>query len=118
MRMSDWSSDVCSSDRVAGGHRDEQSQRKAERADEERHQLDHGDQPQQPPGRAVRDEEREEMQAVAPETDDQDDREAQDRKKTGDREVARHGERMQADQAEGPEADHRTEERREGKEED
>src|SRR3546814_1552136 len=93
MRMSDWSSDVCSSDRVAGGHRDEQSQRKAERADEERHQLDHGDQPQQPPGRAVRDEEREEMQAVAPETDDQDDREAQDRKKTGDREVARHGER-------------------------
>src|SRR3546814_14904080 len=67
---------------------------------------DHGDQPQQPPGRAVRDEEREEMQAVAPETDDQDDREAQDRKKTGDREVARHGERMQAEQAEGHEADH------------
>ena len=83
-----------------------QSQREAERADEERYELDRGDQPQQPPGRAVRDEKREEMQAVAPETDDQDDREAQDREKTGDREVARHGEGMQAEQAEGHEADH------------
>src|SRR3546814_7892215 len=94
MRISDWSSDVCSSDL------------KAERADEERHQLDRGDQPQQPPGGAVRDEEREEMQAVTPETDDQHDREAQDREKTGNREVARHGEGMQAEQAERHEADH------------
>src|SRR3546814_14835415 len=86
---------------MAGGHRDEQSESKAERADEERHQLDRGDQPQQPPGRAVRDEKREEMQTVAPETDDQHDRKAKDREKTGDREVARHGEGMQAEQAEG-----------------
>src|SRR3546814_7044499 len=91
---------------MAGGHRDEQSESKAERAGEERHQLDRGDQPQQPPGSAVRDEKREEMQTVAPETDDQHDRKAQEREKTGDREVARHGEGMQAEKAEGHQTDH------------
>src|SRR3546814_7049562 len=101
MRISDWSSDVCSSnlrhagetDRQAdrgaggraldnevgehlqqhmpGGHRDEQAQAKAERAHHERHELDRRDERDHRPGGAVRNEQRKEMQLVAPETDDQ-----------------------------------------------
>ena len=47
---------------VSGHHRHEQSQREAERAHQERDQLDRRDQPHQPQRRAVRDEQRKEVQ--------------------------------------------------------
>src|SRR3546814_20607125 len=64
MRISDWSSDVCSSDLL-------------DRRDERDHR----------PGGAVRNEQRKEMQLVAPETDDQNDREGQHRQHAGNGEV-------------------------------
>src|SRR3546814_10274805 len=75
MRISDWSSDVCSSDLL-------------DRRDERDHR----------PGGAVRNEQRKEMQLVAPETDDQNDREGQHRQHAGNGEVAGDRQRMQAAQ--------------------
>src|SRR6476661_5908682 len=69
---------------VAGDHRHEQSQREAERTHHEGEQLDHEDERQEHLGRAVGDEEREEMELVPPEADDQHDREADDRHYAGD----------------------------------
>ena len=52
---------------VAGHHGNEQTQRQAERTNEERDQLDHRDKPDQPQRRAVRHEQAEKVQAVLPE---------------------------------------------------
>src|SRR4051812_19618204 len=79
---------------VARDHRDEQPQREAERAHHEGEQLYEEDERQQDHRRAVRDEQREETEAVPPEADDQHDREADDRHHPGDGELARHRERL------------------------
>jgi hypothetical protein len=81
---------------VTSCHRDKQSQREAERADEEREELNEWDQPHQPNGRSVRHKKREEVKAVLPEPNDQHHREADDRQDRSDRQMARHREGMRA----------------------
>ncbi len=91
---------------VAGGHRDEQSQREAERADEERHQLDRGDQPQQPPGVPCGTNSEKKCRPWRQKPTIRTIEKLRIARETGDREVARHGEGMQAEQAERHQADH------------
>src|SRR5512139_2010299 len=80
---------------VAGDHRDEKPEAEAERTHHERDELNRGDQRNHDQRRTVRHEQRKEFQAVAPEADDQDDREAHDGEDAGDAEMAGRGERME-----------------------
>ena len=64
---------------VACDHRHEQSQRQAERPHQERDELDRHDQQLEQERRAGRHEQREEVEAMLPEADDQHDSEADDR---------------------------------------
>ena len=82
---------------VPGDHRHEQSQAQAERAHHEGDELDRRNQRDHDQWRAVRHEQREELQAMLPEADDQDDREAQDREHAGDAEMAGRRERVNAE---------------------
>ncbi|MEN9392505.1 MAG: hypothetical protein RLZZ104_848 [Pseudomonadota bacterium] len=77
-------------------HCDEQSKREAERTDEKREQFDQRDQPQQPPGRAMRNKQAEEMEAMTPETDDQNGTKAEQREYRSDCQMAGHGKGMRA----------------------
>src|SRR3546814_11426940 len=70
MRISDWSSDVCSSDLVG-----EQPDCQRERAREEADHLDRQDDDAERDVDALRPEQREEVQPVLPEADDQHDAE-------------------------------------------
>ena len=81
---------------MAGDHRHEQPQREAERTNEEGQKLYRENQRHHPQRRTVRDEQAEELEAVLPETDDQNDREADCRKQAGYGELASHGERVDA----------------------
>jgi hypothetical protein len=91
---------------MAGGHRDKQSQSEAERADHEGDKLDQENQRKHHNRRAIRNEQREEFEFVLPETDREDDREAHNRHRTGDHEMAGHGERMAAHDADRHKAKH------------
>ena len=77
-------------------HRDEQSQREAERAHHEGDELDRRDEGDHRQRGAVRHEQTEELEPVLPETDPKYDRERDDREDTGNGEVAGEGKGVHA----------------------
>src|SRR5439155_18927809 len=81
---------------MTGDHGNEQSQPQAERTHHEGDEFDRCDQRYHDRGRAMRHEQREEMQSMAPESDDQHDREAQNGEHAGDAEMAGGSEGMEA----------------------
>ena len=79
---------------VTGEDRNEQAQPEAERPDEEADQLDREQEQLHVPRHARRQEQREEVQAMFGEADDQNDRETENGEHAGDRKVAGGGERV------------------------
>jgi hypothetical protein len=82
---------------VAGGHRDEQPQREAERADHEGDELDRDQDRQHPPGRAVRHEQEKKWKPCLAKPTISTIAKRDDREHAGDGEVAGDGERVKPD---------------------